>query len=295
MKCAAALVLSSCLALVACKAEPKASPAGPGSASGAVPSEQPRSQLSVRWEGKRFHIDGVDSIPGPYGNFVVPTTPSNREDLALRVYLLNFPKGTKASAGKRSVTVEERQTLIEGIDFANKIHAGLPLQDVAAGVVELGVMLKLELPGKEPLSIAAPPQPVGHAIAKHLWAVEKGPVVFPGEPEKAGPLDSIAVVQARSHMQRLRVLGSGKSLGDLDWVAVERPPAEPRAKSCPTSSGVARVVRGFDTLLKLYERRSGKLIAEHTVPVDLSCELRNTERLQSQTVDSWLTQQLVRR
>jgi hypothetical protein len=250
------------------------------------------SKLEARWVGKRFRIDGLKAR----GSFVVPTSPGDKETLSLRAYLYDFPKGTVASVGGQKVTTSDRRTVINDIDFSDKVTAKLPIKDAVNGSVDLGLTLSLAVPKANKLTIKAPPQRIGHAIARRLSEVETGAVSFKGESDDAGPLDAIAVVQARSRSRRMRALGAGATLGDLDWVAIERTADEPKLKKCPRGEGKTRTVRAFDTLLKVFNRRDGKLVTEHTFKGTPNCDPPRSARGENQReVDGWLIAELKKR
>ena len=86
-----------------------------------------------------------------------------------------------------------------------------------------------------------------------------------GEPADEGKVGSVAMVKVGG-LSGIKVVGSADEVWDVDWVAVEEDRESQRVKSC---DGYQKVkgnvdVTQVDSLVKIFDRRTGKKIAEQT-------------------------------
>lgn len=282
----ALIVSSACI--TGCKSSDKATGAKPAPSGSAAPKTGP---LEVKWVGKRFSIEGERAR----GNFVVPSAPDGSTGLMVRSYLYDFPPGTKATFGGKTETVQEGKPLVQGAEFLDKI-ANLSLDDVQRKRVELDLPLVIQYPGRGELKLKTPPLRIAHAIAHDLTRAEKEPTLYKGEKAEAGPLDTVAIVRVRSRSRRMRILGTGKTIADIDWVALERTHGEPRNLDCPREGAKPRVIKLTDLEIAIFDRRTGKPVESKVFPGKGQCtppaKGAKPPKTQRQDIDSWLYSKL---
>src|SRR5690606_3125562 len=217
--------LSAAVLWVGCKSETEGASGSQPAPSASAPKQ---GALKVKWVGKRFSIEGDRAR----GNFVVPSAPEGSDGMILRSYLYDFPPGTKATFGGKTETVTDKKPLVQNANFSDKI-ASLTLDDVQRKRVDLEIPLVISYPDRGELKLKTPPLRIAHAVAHELTRAEKEPVKFPGANADSGKPDTVAIVRVRSRSRRMRVLGEGKLVSDIDWVAIERTHGEPRKFECP--------------------------------------------------------------
>ena len=281
--------LSALIVISGCKSSDKSTATKPApSASAAVKNTGP---LAVKWVGKRFSVEGERAR----GNFVVPSAPDGTTGLMVRSYLYDFPPGTKATFGGKTETVQEGKPLVQGAEFLDKI-APLSLDDVQRKRVELDLPLTIQYPGRGELKLKSPPLRIAHAIAHDLTRAEKEPTLYKGEKAEAGPLDTVAIIRVRSRSRRMRVLGTGKTVSDIDWVALEKTHGEPRNLECPRPGAKPRVIKLTDLEIAIFDRRTGKSVESKVFPGKAQCappaKGAKPPKTQRQDVDTWLYSKL---
>lgn len=277
--------LSALIVFVGCKSnDTKASATAAPSASAAAK----KGALEVKWVGKRFSIEGERAR----GNFVVPSRPDESGGLVVRSYLYDFPAGTKATfGGGKPESVTEGKPLVQSADFSSKV-AALGLDDVQRKRIELELPLTIDYPGRGQLKLKSPPLRIAHAVANDLTRAEKGPAKYPGEGDEAGTLDTVAIIRVRSRSRRMRVLGNGKTVADIDWVALEQTHGEPRKVECPRPGKQPRVIKLTDLEVAVYERLTGKAVETKVFPGKAQCNPpakgAKAPPSQREEIDSWL-------
>jgi len=281
--------LSALIVISGCKSSDKSAATKPApSASAAVKNTGP---LAVKWVGKRFSVEGERAR----GNFVVPSAPDGSTGLMVRSYLYDFPPGTKATFGGKTETVQEGKPLVQGAEFLDKI-APLSLDDVQRKRVELDIPLTIQYPGRGELKLKSPPLRIAHAIAHDLTRAEKEPALYKGEKAEAGPLDTAAVIRVRSRSRRMRILGTGKTVADIDWVAIERTHGEPKNLECPRQGAKPRVIKLTDLEIAIFDRRTGKPVESKIFAGKAQCappaKGAKPPKTQRQDIDSWLYSKL---
>ena len=282
----ALIVSSGCIS--GCKSNDKSTGAKSAPSASAAPKTGP---LEVKWVGKRFSIEGERAR----GNFVVPSAPDGSTGLVVRSYLYDFPAGTKATFGGKTEAVQEGKPLVQGAEFLDKI-ATLSLDDVQRKRVELDLPLTIQYPGRGELKLKTPPLRIAHAIAHDLTRAEKEPTIYKGEKAEAGPLDTVAIIRVRSRSRRMRILGTGKTVADIDWVALERTHGEPKNLECPRQGAKPRVIKLTDLEIAIFDRRTGKPVESKVFPGKAQCtpppKGAKPPKTQRQDVDSWLYSKL---
>ena len=281
--------LTALIVISGCKSNDKSPTATPTPSASAPAKSGP---LSVKWVGKRFSIDGEKAR----GNFVVPSAPDGTTGLVVRSYLYDFPPGTKATFGGKTESVEAGKPLVQSADFIDKV-AKLTLDDVQRKRVELELPLTVSYPGRGELKLKSPALRIAHAIAHDLTRAEKEPALYPGEKaDAAGPLDTVAIIRVRSRSRRMRILGNGKTVSDIDWVAIEKTHGEPRNLECPRPGTKPRVIKLTDLEIAIFDRRTGKPVESKVFPGKAQCappaKGAKPVKTQREEVDSWLYSKL---
>jgi hypothetical protein len=281
--------LTALIVISGCKSNDK-SPGSTPAPSASAPAKT--GPLAVKWVGKRFSIEGEKAR----GNFVVPSAPDGSTGLLVRSYLYDFPPGTKATFGGKTETVETGKPLVQSAEFIDKI-AKLTLDDVQRKRVELELPLTISYPGRGELKLKSPGLRIAHAIAHDLTRAEKEPTLYAGEKaDAAGPLDTVAIIRVRSRSRRMRILGNGKTVADIDWVAIERTHGEPRDLECPRPGAKPRVIKLTDLEIAIFDRRLGKPVESKVFPGKAQCNPpakgAKAPKTQREEIDSWLYSKL---
>ncbi len=247
--------------------------------------------LEIKWVGKRFSVQGERAR----GNFVVPSRPDNENALTVRSYLYDFPKGTKATFGGKTETVKDGKPLVQEASFAGKIGA-LSLNDVLRKRVELHIPLTVSYPGRDELKLETPGLRIAHAVAHELTRAEKEPVKFAGETGDSGKPDTVAIVRVRSRSRRMRVLGDGKLVSDIDWVAIERTHGDPKKFECPRPGKKPRVMKLTDLEVAVFERLTAKPVDSKVFEAVPQCSPpakgQKPPPTQRDKIDTWLRSKL---
>jgi hypothetical protein len=280
--------LSALVLFIGCKSKSDAAGTAPAPSASVAKKTGP---LEPKWVGKRFSLEGERAR----GNFVVPSTPEDAQVLTVRSYLYDFPPGTKATFGGKSETVKDGKPLVQSADFASKV-AKLTLDDVQRKRVDLSIPLMISYPGRGELKLETPPLRIAHAVAHELTRAEKEPVKFPGETADAGAPDTVAVIRVRSRSRRMRILGTGKTVADIDWVALERTHGEPRSAECPRAGKKPRVVKLTDLEIAVFERLTAKKVESKVFPGKPQCTApapgQPAPKSQRDEIDEWLSTRL---
>jgi hypothetical protein len=217
----------------------------------------------------------------------------DRGKIGLHVTLNKFPKGSTAKIGDDSTTVDH--------DYAS-LEVMLPFElggvSIADGrdhnkKIDLGAKLVLEWPTTEPLETDVPPQKIWSGVAKALASIDKSPVKFVGEPESEG-VDTVVALDINGYIRE--VLGSGEKLQDIDLLATESRSETARTKKCTGYEKGDIELTMMDSVVKLYERRSGKLVEEKTFAGQDRCpsvafvssDGKGKSYADTKEMDSWL-------
>lgn len=247
-------------------------------------------KAKVKWVGKRFSLEGMKAR----GTFSVPRPKDPKEGLMLRSYLYDFPDGTTANFGTAKGTVKGPAPLVLNTSFSSRL-VGLSLKDVLRSQVDLKIKLGIKLPDGQSFNLDVPSQRISNAVAFELGRIEDGAVKFEGEKPATEPkLDTTAVVRVRSRTRQLRVVGDGKNLTDIDWIAIERDHGDRRTAECPRPGKPARKVRLQDTEVVLFERLTQKEIGRKVFPAKPNCDRASKTPRPRDLVDSWINKQMGR-
>jgi hypothetical protein len=215
--------------------------------------------------------------------------------MIVRSYLYDFPAGTKATFAGKTETVRDKKPLVQNADFSDKV-AALTLDDVQRKRVDVEIPLVIDYPGRGQIKLKTPPLRIAHAVAHELARAEKEPVRFAGEKADAGKPDTVAVVRVRSRSRRMRVLGDGKTVSDVDWVAIERTHGEPRKFECPRPGKKPRILKLTDLEVAIFERLSAKAVETKVFEAKPQCtplgKGEKGPKSQRELIDDWLRAKL---
>jgi hypothetical protein len=94
----------------------------------------------------------------------------------------------------------------------------------------------------------------------------------------------------------MRILGNGKTVADIDWVALERTHGEPKNLDCPREGAKPRVIKLTDLEIAIFDRRTGKPVESKVFPGKAQCappaKGAKPPKTQRQDVDTWLYSKL---
>lgn len=215
------------------------------------------------WESDiRFHIAGEKDM---WGQAMVV------ED-KLTVFFREFPPGTLLTVGNSEATADD-----EGYATAEtKISAlfgALPTAGVGSLEATLeGATFSVTPPGGAAIEVTLPPQQA-YGVKDTLLSVAQGPLLFSGEVEGPGPIRNAIWW----HFSGQEIIGTpAATVAELDAVVVvERP--EGTTKACTgytDDSGNPQpdvTLHLKDTVVVIYERRTGSEVAKTTFPPDPEC------------------------
>jgi hypothetical protein len=172
-----------------------------------------------------------------------------------------FPKGSKLGAAGRKTTSDS--------DF---LHLEAPLEDFKLGEVSLadvqdndatvdpGASIEVSWPDTKPFSAKVPRLKVRLAADGALEDIAKAPVAFKGEPAADGKVDSILLLDINGHIDE--VIGSGKTLQDVDLIAAGEHIKTDRSKKCTGYEKGDIELHMVDRNLVAYDRRTGNKVQE---------------------------------
>jgi len=279
--CCAVLPL---VALVACDSGSAATrPPRPRAAPTAEPA--PASPPVITWQG----LTATIFVDGPAWRRVRATLKARvmagrDAPLVLRVEATDLPAGSTLAAGVATVPASNGLTLLE-----------LPLPDLGAIAIAalerpidlpLGMPIEIALPDQPPVTTAVPAATVDLRLPlmDAFERVVAGPVHLAAAPSR---LDTAVLVGQSILHQRV---GSGTTLGDIDWiVAIARRPTE-RRKTCLGYQRVGTItVRFVDQLLTIYDARTGAVVATEVMAPAARCPrfamVRDQEASESVSTD----------
>lgn len=250
------------------------------------PAPAPVSPPTISWQGLTATI--VVAEPAwrrVRATLEVRVMPSDGDaPVVVRIEARDLPAGSRLAVGAAT-----------GVAAGGRTSVEVPLPDLGAIEIAalerpvdlaLGMPIELTLPDQPPVTTAVPSAavkltlPLRHALER----VTAGPVRLSAAPS---PLDTAVLVGHSVLPQRI---GSGKTLGDLDWiVAVERRPTE-RTKVCKGYQRVGAItVRFVDQALTIYDARTGAVVATEVMAPPARCPrfamVRDREASESVSTD----------
>jgi hypothetical protein len=181
---------------------------------------------------------------------------------------VNAPSGTKIEFGKSSFTSTGDSSDKMTIELTEYL-IGMKMKDLEGSTpkAELKIPIKVSFPDGAVVTeeVVLPGQRAAKSVIPVLSAISKGPVMIPGEPPAAGDRSMVYLEGASS--STLTHYGADETFGELDLIAIKTNLPE-RLKPCGEYKGAGKTgsfgVSFFDTNIKVYDRRSGKLLKEKT-------------------------------
>ena len=218
----------------------------------------PSQPLTFEWTGNDFKTDS-----GRGGSYVDATR--------YQVDLDRFPKGTKYEIGAEKGATGSATASIR-VEMREKLGT-LTLEELDR--FDPGLTLKLTLPSGRQGETKLPPLPFKVGLHDMFAKIETtGPVLFGAEaadPEKA---DAVIWVY---DITEVTIIGRRGKLSEVDFVAVHEPLPEKGTKTCSGYTDTAGksvapielVLR--DTEVRIYDRRTGKIVEKKIFPTDGTC------------------------
>ena len=267
-----ALVLLSTLTLTACETGEASTPAPTPTPRGAPtgPKAVPRSVPPVIiWKGDTARI--YADLP-PYRQtsaaMKVRFTDGDEVPLVMRIAFTDMPADSTMTAGGVTATVTEQHGNAD-LEVTLPDVGALPI-GALTGPVELAPPMPIEvtLPEQEPVTTTVPAGTVDlrFDLKDALERVPRGPVRFTATDNR---LDTAVFIGNTF----LHPIGTGKTLADIDWVVdvATRPPARPKRCSRYIGTDDVVTVRFADTVLTVYELRTGRQVAVEVLAPPAGC------------------------
>ncbi len=248
----------------------------------------------AKWDDYKLTLVGV---PGDASFFAGSVIHDSDDPWILSAHF-TLPAGTKITLGSESGTVESSSWHCK-VPIKDAI-AKAPAEDSVGKKIDLGLTLQLEIPGYELVTQKLPLQSVKPAIGKGFARIVDRPVTFSSEPEKS-PIDGLLALD-RNRTPRL--FGNPKTTADIDLIAVEDQDDKPsREKTCTGyRKSKAVTLQMFDSDVKLYDRRSGKVLAERKFSASDHCpsfafvtDGKTSNRVSDTDIDKWARAELQKR
>lgn len=268
-----ALALLSTVILTACEAGEASTPAPAPPPRPALtgPKAAPRSAPPVIiWKGDTARIY-ADLPPYRQTSAAMKVSFTDGDDevpLVMRIEFIDMPAGSTMTAGGVTATVTEQH---------GRATLEVPLPDVGAlpigaltGPVELAPPTPIEVRLREqaPVTTTVPAATVEvrYDLKHALERVPRGPVRFTATDNR---LDTAVFIGSSF----LDPIGTGTTLADIDWVVAvaTQPPARPRRCSRYLGADGDVTVRFADTVLTVYELRTGRQVAVEVLAPPAGC------------------------
>lgn len=237
---------------------------GKGSGGGKDDQAEKLDAADAKWKDTELTIGSANA------KFFM-TGSGEGDPLFMDGYFDKFPAGTEVDVAGTKGTTDERGHLSLNIDMKNKVGA-LALRDLTSKAVDLDAKVIIKAPGSDTIEQKLPAMRVETAVGAALARVRDGALKFDGEPNDDGKVSSAALVDTSS-MSKLTLVGNAEKVWDIDWVAVETQKESDRTKACSgyeKVKGEVQVVQ-IDSVVKIYERRTGKMLHEQTFQPKEEC------------------------
>ena len=258
-----AVWLALSLSLVACDRGKGGSEAEDQGTESADKTDPPKGTWEDKSVGATLRFEGEPETVEVHAK-------GDRGKVGLTLTLKKFPKGTKVKLGDDSTTVDSDVYAMLDADLS------FPLGELSIAdardhnhKTDVNAKLTIEWPTTTPLETELPPLKIWSAAAGALKSISKSPVKFEKEPEADGKVDTVVALDINGYIRE--VLGSGEKLQDIDLLATEEKNETDRKKKCSGyEKGDIELVM-VDSVVKLYDRRTGKLVEEKTFAASDRC------------------------
>lgn len=250
---------------------------------------------AFEWESDiRFHVKDEDDMWGQV--LLVEGTYS--------LFVKGFPPGTTIAVGTATATVDgEGDASVETRVVA--MYGSLPTDSVGDPNATFdAASFTITPPGGSAIEVKAPPQSA-YGVKDTLLEVASGPLLFTGETNAEGPVRNAIWFDG---IERRLFGAPAPTLADLDAVVIVVRPDSDKTNVCTgytddngnPQPDVTMVLK--DTVVRIHERRTGRVFAETTFPPDQECptwlttepgvaEVRDSYEPTEDMV-AWLTAQL---
>ncbi len=189
--------------------------------------------------------------------------------LVLDLSLKKLPKGTVVNVGEKKHTVAQNY---DSMQAPTKFKLGEVSLNKAKDYkyeIDLGLTLKVKLPGRKELSTKVPALPLRTALNDVFKDAADGPLQFAGEPEAKGKPDTAVILDRSGHFKKF--VGRGKVLQDIDLVSFEEKEETTRSKKCSGYKGGPIKLMMVDSTVRVYDRRTAKLVKEKKFKASTRC------------------------
>ena len=189
------------------------------------------------------------------------------------MFVRDFPPGTTISVGNATATVD-------GEGFASvetnvvSMFGSLPTASVGEPEARIeGAVFTVTPPGGSAIEVKIPPQRA-YGVKEALLAVANGPLLFSGETGTQGPIRNAVWFDG---IERRVIGAAAPTVADLDAVVIVVRPDNDRTKVCTGYTDDAGktqpdvTMRLKDTVVKIIERRTGRVAAETSFPPSEEC------------------------
>jgi hypothetical protein len=189
------------------------------------------------------------------------------------LFVKGFPPGTTISVGTATATVdEEGDAMVETKVVA--LFGSLPTASLGQPDATIdGSVFTVTPPGAAAIEVKIPPQPA-YGVKDTLLTVASGPLLFSGETSTEGPVRSAVWIDG---IERRLIGAPAPTLADLDAVVIVVRPDSERTKVCSGYTDDAGkpqpdvTMRLKDTVVKIIERRTARVVAETSFPASEEC------------------------
>ncbi len=257
-------LLAVLLLLVACKDST--------SKSGSPAPSGPPKPLTITFTNNELKADEVE------GQVIASGT-----NVSMTVF--KSVAGLKYKLGDKQGTMDKYGSNVD-VDVKDRL-GGTTLDDLAK--FDPNLTLELTFPDGRTGSAKVPPVDFKFGLHDLLKKAENGPVLFGTEPDDPNKTDSLLFL---SYLD-LKVIGKAGKLSEVDYIALARLAAEPKAKK--TCSGYQDsnkkpmpdiTLLEKETTATIYDRRTGNVVETKVFPPDDGCPMFTMQKEGETTTDS---------
>ncbi|KIG15604.1 hypothetical protein DB30_05478 [Enhygromyxa salina] len=273
-------ILATTLALFTLAACDRSEPA-PRSTSKATPGPPPEllELADGSWNNQTLTLSAglVGSEAGPE---YPPTLRVYPENGALHMVGSTWPEGTTVELLGTTLTAERDGQIVDEVPMRSGLGSveivRSPSHEDELDVVsrvDTGLELSVEVPKYKPRTYELPPINTGGLLREILLGARSGPVELGDEPPGADELD--LAIFPRSLSMVLIVCPSCepdtvKTYADIDWVVFADHERSGKTRKCSYIGGPVDVPIG-QSQVRIYDRRTGELVAEKTFRARSHC------------------------
>ena len=267
---AALLSLGCPFALSACEPPPETTEERPRPKSSYEPAK-PKPAPTSTWEEKGLghQAELKDANGKVLGRFDVDVNGAFGT-ARLKVYARDLRGDVEIRGGGKTTSNDDSP--FASLEFDTDFNLGaVTLKDIMARTqIDTGLTFEVEVKGHEPATLTVPPISVRYAVSGSFEDVDKGAVVFPGEPDGAGQRDTLLDLGNSTTIKE--IYGSNKKVvQDIDLVAKEEHVETEQTKKCSGYTNGSIEFTLYESQMRVYDRRTGDLVAETTLMPRKKC------------------------